>query len=81
MGRDALEIEPRYGERLLLQEGINAVSWGRPAAIEAEMRRVILQIKKRGGCMFSSDYSIPSSVSPEDFRRLIALARKRGLYG
>jgi uroporphyrinogen decarboxylase len=37
-------------------------------------------MKQGGGYIFSSDHSVPSSVSLEDFRGIIALARELGSY-
>ena len=33
-----------------------------------------------GGYIFSSDHSVPSSVSLEDFRRIVELAKELGTY-
>ena len=60
--------------------GINAVLWDQPEAIQAEMERVVPVMKENGGYIFSSDHSVPSSVSLEDFRRIVALAKKLGSY-
>jgi uroporphyrinogen decarboxylase len=37
-------------------------------------------MKEGGGYIFSSDHSVPSTVSLEDFRRIVALARELGSY-
>jgi uroporphyrinogen decarboxylase len=49
-------------------------------AIEAEMRCVVPIQKETGGYIFSSDHSVPSSMSLEGFRRIIVLARELGRY-
>jgi len=79
-GMDSLALKKDYGDRLLLHGGINAVLWDKPAEIEAEMRRVVPELKQSGGYIFSSDHSVPSSVSLEDFRRIVALAKELGSY-
>ena len=38
------------------------------------------QRKEHGGYIFSSDHSVPSSVSLENFRRIVALAKELGTY-
>jgi uroporphyrinogen decarboxylase len=48
--------------------------------IEAEMRRVVPVLKESGGYIFSSDHSVPSSVSLEGFRHIVELARQLGRY-
>jgi len=56
------------------------VLWDDMAAIEAEMRRVVLILKRNGGYIFSSDHSVPSSVSLEGFRFITSLAKQLGSY-
>ena len=63
-----------------LHGGINAVLWDDTEAIEAEMRRVIPVVKENGGYIFSSDHSVPSSVSLEGFRYIVDLAKELGSY-
>ena len=79
-GMDPIALKLKYGKELVLHGGINAVLWDQPELIQAEMERVIPVMKQGGGYIFSSDHSVPSSVSLEDFRRIIALARKLGSY-
>ena len=79
-GMDPLAIKGQYGDRLVLHGGINAVLWDDMAAIEAEMRRVLPELKKGGGYIFSSDHSVPSSVSLDGFRRIVELAKELGRY-
>jgi uroporphyrinogen decarboxylase len=79
-GMDPLAIKGQYGDKLVLHGGINAVLWDDMAAIEAEMRRVLPELKKGGGYIFSSDHSVPSSVSLDGFRRIVELAKELGRY-
>jgi uroporphyrinogen decarboxylase len=79
-GMDPVELKEKYGGQLVLHGGINAVLWDDPEAIEAEMIRVIPAIKQNGGFIFSSDHSVPSSVSLEDFKRIVGLAKELGGY-
>jgi uroporphyrinogen decarboxylase len=79
-GMDAVGIKQQFGDRLLLHGGINAVLWDKPDEIEAEMRKVVPALKQNGGYIFSSDHSVPSSVSLEDFRRIVELAKELGSY-
>jgi uroporphyrinogen decarboxylase len=41
---------------------------------------VIPIVKENGGYIFSSDHSVPSSVSLEGFRRIVNLAKELGSY-
>lgn len=79
-GMDPIEIKRHYGRNLVLHGGINAVLWDDIEAIETEMRRVLPVVKASGGYIFSSDHSVPSSVSMENFRRIIELAKELGRY-
>lgn len=79
-GMDPVAIKRRYGDRLVLHGGINAVLWDDLDAISAEMRRTIPELKRNGGYIFSSDHSVPSSVSLEGFRYIVNLARELGSY-
>jgi uroporphyrinogen decarboxylase len=77
---DPIQIKHDYGDDLLLHGGINAVLWEDREEIEAEMRRVIPVVKENGGYIFSSDHSVPSSVSLENFRAIVSLAKELGTY-
>jgi uroporphyrinogen decarboxylase len=79
-GMDPAAVKADYGDRLVLHGGINAVLWDQPEAIEEEIRRVVPKLKAGGGYIFSSDHSVPSSVSLEDFRGIVELAKEVGSY-
>ncbi len=79
-GMDPTLIKRTYGDRLLLHGGINAVLWDKPELIKAEMERVVPVLKQNGGYIFSSDHSVPSSVSLEDFRSIVEIAKTLGRY-
>lgn len=79
-GMDPVLLKQKYGRDLVLHGGINAVLWDQPEQITAEMRRVIPFVKESGGYIFSSDHSVPSSVSMQDFQRIVALAKELGTY-
>jgi uroporphyrinogen decarboxylase len=79
-GMDPVHLKKTYGKQLVLHGGINAVLWDDLDAIEAEMRSVLPAMKKGGGYIFSSDHSIPESVSLKGFQRIVALAKELGGY-
>jgi uroporphyrinogen decarboxylase len=79
-GMDPVQIKQKYGDHLLLHGGINAVLWDDRESIEAEMRKVVPALKEKGGYLFSSDHSVPDSVSLENFRYIIELAKELGSY-
>jgi uroporphyrinogen decarboxylase len=79
-GMDPVSLKKRYGDKLVLHGGINAVLWDKPEQIKAEMEAVVPKLKENGGYIFSSDHSVPSSVSLEDFRSIVNLAKELGRY-
>jgi uroporphyrinogen decarboxylase len=79
-GMDPLRLKQDYGRDLVLHGGINAVLYDRPAEIKSEIERLVPALKQGGGYIFSSDHSVPSSVSLEDFRQIVDLAKTLGKY-
>jgi uroporphyrinogen decarboxylase len=79
-GMNPIELKKKYGRDLVLHGGINAVLWDDAEAIEEELRRVIPIIKEGGGYIFSSDHSIPNTVSLENFKKIIDLVKELGSY-
>ena len=79
-GMDPLALKARYGEELALHGGLNAVLYERPEELWGEMRRVIPDMKARGGYVISSDHSVPDSVSLDEFRHFVRLAKALGSY-
>jgi uroporphyrinogen decarboxylase len=79
-GMDTLELKKKYGDKLVLHGGINAVLWDKPDQIRAEIEQKLPGLKEKGGYIFSSDHSVPDSVGLEDFRGIVELAKKLGSY-
>lgn len=79
-GMDPVQLKKTYGDRLVFKGGINAVLWDKPDEIKAEMEKVVPAMKESGGYIFSSDHSIPDSVSFQDFTQIVALAKELGSY-
>lgn len=79
-GCDPVAIKQQYGQELCLHGGINAVLWDDFEKISQEMRRVLPEMKQGGGYIFSSDHSVPSSVSLETFGQIVHLAKELGSY-
>lgn len=79
-GMDPLALKQTWGDKLVLHGGINAVLWDQPEAIQAEIERIVPKLKAGGGYIFSSDHSVPSTVSLKDFQRIVELARTVGRY-
>jgi len=79
-GMDPLAIKKQYGGDLVLHGGVNAVLYDDAEAIVEEIKRVVPEMKRGGGYIFSSDHSVPDSVSLENFRQIIEAAKKYGTY-
>lgn len=79
-GMDAVQIKKEYGDRLTLRGGINAVLWDKPDKIIAEINQKVPILKENGGFIFSSDHSIPNSVSLENMKLIINEVKKAGRY-
>jgi uroporphyrinogen decarboxylase len=79
-GMEPLTLKKNYGDKLVLHGGINAVLWDDKEAIIEEIRRVIPALKENGGYIFSSDHSVPNSVSLENFRAIIEEIKIVGKY-
>jgi uroporphyrinogen decarboxylase len=79
-GMDPVALKRKFGPKLVLNGGINAVYWDDFDAISAQMRQTIPVVKENGGYIFSSDHSVPSTVSLENFRRITDLAKELGTY-
>ena len=79
-GVDPLELKQKYGDRLVLHGGINAVLWPEKEKIIEEIRQMVPKLKENGGYIFSSDHSIPNNVSLENFRSIVATVKEVGKY-
>ena len=79
-GMDVLRLKREFGDKLVLHGGINAVLWDQKDAIMAEIDRIVPVLKENGGYIFSSDHSIPNSVSLENFQAIVAEVKKVGAY-
>lgn len=80
-GMDVRELKRKYGDQLVLQGGIDVRKMSKPDEIEEEIRSKVSVAKVGGGYIFSSDHSVPSDVSLQNYARVVELARKYGTYG
>ena len=79
-GMEPLTLKRKYGDRLALHGGINAVLWDNKEAIVGEIERVVPVLKENGGYIFSSDHSIPNSVSLENMKAIMEAVKRAGKY-
>ena len=80
LGMDPLALKARYGRSLTLHGGINAVLWNDPDAIISEIDRLVPKLKEGGGYIFSSDHSIPNTVSLSTMEKIVARVKEKGSY-
>ena len=80
-GMDPLYLKQTYGDKLVLHGGINAMLWDHIDQIEAEIIRLLPALKEGGGYIFAEDHSIPDSVSLDNYRRIVEVAKAYGGYG
>ena len=79
-GMDPIYLKEKYGDRLVLHGGINAALWHDRDAIIEEINRIVPVLKQGGGYIFSSDHSIPNSVSAETFCAIVEEVKRVGAY-
>ena len=79
-GVDCLKIKKEFGDKLVLRGGINAVNWSNPEAIIAEINEKVPVLKENGGFIFSSDHSIPNSVSFDNMKLIMDEIKRVGKY-
>ncbi len=79
-GMDVCAIKRNYGDRLVLHGGINAVLWNDKEKIINEIEDLVPVLKENGGYIFSSDHSIPNTVSLENFRAIVETVKRVGAY-
>ncbi len=79
-GMDPVGIKEKYGDKLVLHGGTNALNWAKHDVIIEDIRRVVPKLKKNGGYIFGSDHSIPSDVSLEEMKEIVRVVREVGAY-
>ncbi|MCL2462707.1 MAG: hypothetical protein FWF44_08590, partial [Defluviitaleaceae bacterium] len=79
-GMDPVALKQKFGDRLILHGGINALLYEDEEAICAEAKRILPIMKEHGGYIFSTDHSVPSVVSLEEFGRIVEIAKEYGKY-
>jgi uroporphyrinogen decarboxylase len=79
-GVDPFVVKKTYGKDLVLHGGINAVLWTDIPAMRQAVQSALPVLKESGGYIFSTDHSIPDSVSLKDFTEIIQMAKELGKY-
>lgn len=74
-GIDPIELKKLYGDRLAFHGGINALLWENKHVIGEEIKKVVPVMKQNGGYIFSTDHTVPSSVSLQDYQEIVELVK------
>ena len=79
-GMDPVKMKAEYGKDLLLYGGFDIRKWSEFAAAEKDIRALLPTMMEGSGYVFSSDHSIPQSVSLDAYSRIVALVKELGVY-
>jgi uroporphyrinogen decarboxylase len=79
-GMDVYALKRQFGDRLVLEGGIDVRNMTDGARIEEEIGAKLEVLKPGGGYIFHSDHSVPENVSFADYCRVMELARYYGRY-
>jgi uroporphyrinogen decarboxylase len=79
-GMDIFKLKRDFGDRLVLHGGANAQIMDDAEQILPYIESVLPAVKQNGGYIFSSDHSIPNTVSLETFRQVVGAVKRHGAY-
>jgi uroporphyrinogen decarboxylase len=79
-GMDPILLKKKYGNKLVLHGGLNAVLWDKIDEVTQAILHNVPILKENGGYIFSSDHSIPNSVSLENFKTIVETVKQAGRY-
>ena len=79
-GVDPIALKAKFGDKLVLHGGVNAVYWTDLPKMEANVRSIVPQLKKNGGYVFASDHSIPDNVPYANLKYIVNLVKELGRY-
>jgi len=79
-GNDIKAIKKNYGSKLVLHGGADALLMDKPNKILSYIEEMLPIVMEGGGCIFSSDHSIPNTVSLENYRAIVEAVKRFGAY-
>jgi uroporphyrinogen decarboxylase len=77
---DILKLKRDFGDRLVLHGGANAQLMDDAGQILPYIESILPAVKQNGGYIFSSDHSIPNTVSLETYRQVVGAVKQYGAY-
>jgi uroporphyrinogen decarboxylase len=79
-GMDLAALKRDYGGKLVFHGGADALLLDKPEKIVPYIERILPIVKKDGGYIFSSDHSIPNTVSLDTYRKVVEAVKQFGSY-
>jgi uroporphyrinogen decarboxylase len=80
-GMDLKALKRDYGDKLVFHGGADALLLDKPDKILPYIEENLPIVKENGGYIFSSDHSIPNTVSLETYKAIVEAVKKFGAYG
>jgi uroporphyrinogen decarboxylase len=79
-GMDVKALKRNYGDKLVLHGGVNALLLDKCEKVIPYIEEVVPILKENGGYIFSSDHSIPNTVTLETYKAIVEAVKKVGAY-
>jgi uroporphyrinogen decarboxylase len=79
-GMDLKGLKRDYGDKLVLRGGADALYMDKPAVIIPYIEDALPIVKESGGYIFSSDHSIPNTVTLDNYRQIVETVKRVGAY-
>ena len=79
-GMDIRALKKKYGEKLVFHGGTDALLLDKREKVLPYIQDLLPVLKENGGYIFSSDHSIPNTVSLENYKAIVETVKKVGAY-
>jgi len=79
-GNDIKALKKKYGDKLVFHGGADALLLDKKDRILPYIESMLPVLKEKGGYIFSSDHSIPNTVSLENYKAIVEAVKKYGAY-
>ena len=79
-GMDPVQLKNQFGNDIVLRGGFDPQFWTDHEYTAKNIEEVLPVMKQGGGYIFSSDHSIPDTVSLADYQHVLEQVRKFGKY-
>ena len=79
-GKRVKALKKEYGGKLVFHGGADALLLDKREKILPYIEEALPALKENGGYIFSSDHSIPNTVSLEDYRGIVKAVKQFGAY-